>query len=98
MLRGKLHSFQEFNNGVVSEYTMLHCGNKRHHHPSGLETKEDFFFSLRLQSIPFGRWALLTGGPGVPSWWSLVASPEGKSSAGSVFALAVECCGPAVNS
>ena len=26
-----------------SEYTKLHCGNKRHHHPSGLKTKEDIF-------------------------------------------------------
>ena len=43
--------------------TKLYRGSKTHHHPSDLK----IFFSLRLYSIPFGRWALLSEGPGYPS-------------------------------
>ena len=43
----------------------LYRGSKTHHHPSDLKIK--IFLSLRLYSIPFGRWALLSEGPGYPA-------------------------------
>ena len=54
--------------------TKLYCGSKTHHHPSDLK----IFFSLRLYCIPFGRWALLSEGPGYPASgpWMLASGEE----------------------